>query len=96
MAIRPRSCQRCRPYSMGVPPQPAQVAKLRLARGRKELLVHWEGLAPSKASWESLKDFKHRYPNFKLEDELLADEGRDVMVGHTYSQRAKKPTSNSG
>jgi hypothetical protein len=32
-------------------------------------------------------DFHKLYPNFKLEDELVQQEGRGVMVGLLYRQR---------
>jgi hypothetical protein len=33
-----------------------------------------------------LDNFHHAYPAFQLEDELLAQVGRDVMVGATYDR----------
>jgi transcriptional regulator GlxA family with amidase domain len=32
------------------------------------------------ATWEPLEDFKTRFPDFQLEDELFVEEGRDVMA----------------
>jgi hypothetical protein len=49
--------------------------------------VQWEGLPPSDATWERLADFKIKYPEFQLEDELFAKEGRDVMWGKTYTRK---------
>jgi hypothetical protein len=39
------------------------------------------------ASWVPEADFHKLYPNFKLEDELVQQEGRGVMVGLLYRQR---------
>jgi hypothetical protein len=36
------------------------------------------------------------YPGFKLEDELVQQEGRDVMVGLQYHQRGKQGSSAIG
>jgi hypothetical protein len=41
------------------------------------------------ATWEDVESFRVKYPEFQLEDELLLDGGRDVMVGHTYSRRRR-------
>jgi hypothetical protein len=35
------------------------------------------------------QEFQHLYPDFQLEDELLAEEGRDVMVGIRYTRQQK-------
>jgi hypothetical protein len=43
-------------------------------------LVKWLGHDDLDASWEPLEDFKERYPDFKLEDELFSQaSGSDVM-----------------
>jgi hypothetical protein len=39
------------------------------------------------ATWEPLTDFVKHYPEFQLEDELLVEEGRDVMWGIPYKHR---------
>jgi hypothetical protein len=62
-------------------PTPATVLCRRLARGRPELMVQWVGLTTADASWVLEADFHMLYPDFKLEDELVQQEGRDVMVG---------------
>jgi hypothetical protein len=46
-------------------------------------------LDASEATWEPVEDFKTRFPDFQLEDELLVGEGRDVMVGKVYQRREK-------
>jgi len=37
-----------------------------------------------------LDEFQRLFPKFQLEDELLLQEGRDVMVGLTYKRRRPK------
>jgi hypothetical protein len=72
-------------------PQPSCVLHLRLSDGGvRQALVQWEGLPPSSASWEDLEQFKTRYPQFQLEDELLLKGGSDVMWGKTYSRRKRQ------
>ena len=70
-------------------PQPAAVLKSRLARGHHELLVQWKGAPSEEASWVALEEFQRLFPKFQLEDELLLQGGRDVMVGLKYKRRNK-------
>jgi hypothetical protein len=49
--------------------------------------VRWKNQAAVEASWVDLEESLHLYPDFQLEDELLLQEGRDVMVGIKYSHR---------
>jgi hypothetical protein len=65
-------------------------SRTRLARGVRQVLIHWQGEPASSASWEDLEDFQARYPPFQLEDELLVEGGRDVMWGKRYSRRPVK------
>jgi hypothetical protein len=70
-----------------IEPQPERVTRSRLARGVRQVLVHWKGESAASATWEDLDSFKERYPAFQLEDELALEEGRDVMWGRTYARR---------
>jgi hypothetical protein len=47
-------------------------------------------LLESDATWELVDDFKARFPDFQLEDELFLEGGRDVMVGNVYQRRGNK------
>ena len=69
---------------------PAKAVKARLYRGVCQLLIQWEGLPPSSATWEDLARFQEHYPSFQLEDKLLLEGGSDVMWGKHYVRRAKK------
>jgi hypothetical protein len=54
----------------------------------RQVLVHWRGEPAESASWEDLDEFRSKYPDFQLEDELgLEGGGRDVMCGRTYRRR---------
>jgi hypothetical protein len=68
-------------------PAPDRVLRAQLCRGEWKLLVKWQGLPADDATWEPLQSFKDLYPDVQLEDELFAGEGRDVMIGRTYSRR---------
>jgi hypothetical protein len=63
--------------------EPEAILRGRVARGRREL-VQWKGLWAANATWTDLEDFHRLYPAFQLEDELLAEEGRDIMLGIRY------------
>jgi hypothetical protein len=67
--------------------QPERAVKAQLRRGSWWLLIKWTGLDDSEATWEPVEDFKSRFPDFQLEDELFDGEGRDVMVGNVYRRR---------
>jgi hypothetical protein len=70
-------------------PVPERAVRMRLARGVRQVLVQWADAPPSAATWEDVDAFVQRYPSFQLADELLIEEGRDVMWGRVYSRRAK-------
>jgi hypothetical protein len=58
-----------------------------LARGVHHVLVHWRGEPTESASWEDLDEIRSKYPDFRLEDELGLEGGRDVMWERTYRSR---------
>jgi len=70
-------------------PVPERATRTRLARGVRQVLVHWQGEPAASATWEDIESFIDRYPSFKLEDELLVEGGRDVMWGRQYCRRQK-------
>jgi hypothetical protein len=76
--------------------EPAVVLKCQLARGQQEVLVQWKGKPAAETSWMSVDDFQQVYPVFQLEDELLAQVGRDVMVGNTYSRHRNRQAEKHG
>jgi len=49
--------------------------------------VRWKGEPLSSLTWEDWDTFRERFPTFQLENELVQEEGRDVMYGNTYSRR---------
>jgi hypothetical protein len=67
--------------------EPIRVEQARLARGVHQVLVHWRGEPTESASWEDLDEFRSKYPDFQLEDELDLEGGRDVLWGRTYRRR---------
>jgi transcriptional regulator GlxA family with amidase domain len=46
-------------------------------------------MAESDVTWELVDEFKARFPDFQLEDELFLEGGRDVMVGNVYQRCGK-------
>jgi len=70
-------------------PEPERVVKSRLARGVRQVLVHWKNESAASATWEDLDSFTSRYPAFQLEDELILEGGRDVMYGRAYTRRRR-------
>jgi hypothetical protein len=55
----------------------------------RQVLVHWSGEPASSATWEEFDDFRARFPAFQLEDELVFDEGRDVMYECSYARQRR-------
>jgi transcriptional regulator GlxA family with amidase domain len=52
------------------------------------VLIHWKGQSAASATWEDVADFRDKFPQFQLEDELdVEGGGRDVMYGQTYRRR---------
>ena len=49
-----------------VVPEPLRVERARLARGVRQVLVHWRGEPADSASWEDLDGFRAAYPDFQL------------------------------
>jgi hypothetical protein len=60
-------------------PQPAEVIKGRLARGKQELLIRWV----------EVNAFRQEFPAFKLTDDFIVKEGRDVMTSLHYQRHAR-------
>lgn len=68
---------------------PQAIFDQRLQRGNKEILMHWKDLSLVDATWESLSDFKLRFPTFPLEDKGHF-KGEGVL--RTYVRRKKNPS----
>lgn len=71
-----------------VVPELDRDVRSRLARGVRQILIHWKGVPATSVTWEDIEGFLDRYPSFQLEDELLV-EGADVMWGRHYQRRSK-------
>jgi len=70
--------------------EPERAVRARLARGVRQILIHWKGEPASAATWEDLDSFRERHPSFQLEDELLVEGGwGDVMWGRRYQRRGR-------
>jgi hypothetical protein len=77
-------------HNGAVVPDPTSVLRIRLGpNGERQALIQWDNLPPSSPSWEDLEQFKQKYPQFQLEDELLLKGGSDVMWGRSYSRRKR-------
>jgi hypothetical protein len=49
-------------------PRPKVALEYCTKKGVTEVLVHWEGLSPTDATWENLNSMQLRFPSFVLED----------------------------
>jgi transcriptional regulator GlxA family with amidase domain len=47
----------------------------------RQVLVHWRGEPAESASWEDLDEFRSKYPDFQLEDELGLEGGEMSCAG---------------
>lgn len=45
-----------------------------------QVLVQWEGLPRSVATWENWSEFQDNYPNLNLEDKVSFNGGSNVMI----------------
>jgi hypothetical protein len=79
-------------HNGAVVPEPEHVLRSRLARGVRQLLVHWKGATAASATWEDADSFIDRYPGFQLRDELLVEGGERCHVGPALPA----PTTRSG
>jgi hypothetical protein len=66
--------------------------KSRINRAQLQILIKWKNQPAAESSWEDAKLFKEVYPEFQLEDDLILQAGRDVMIGKTYTRRRAKST----
>jgi hypothetical protein len=74
-------------------PEPLRVEQARLARGVRQVLVRWRGEPAESASWEDLDEFRIKYPDFQLEDELGLEGGERCPVtcaAPPNAQRARR------
>jgi hypothetical protein len=67
--------------------QPEAVTRGHLARGQQELLVQWRGQPAAEATWMDHQEFQRLYPDFQLEDELLAKGGGERCHGRSFIMR---------
>jgi hypothetical protein len=54
------------------------------------VMVQWQDEQAASATWEDLDDFRARFPDFQLEDELAFEAGRDVMYGQPYIRKGRR------
>uniref|UniRef100_A0A2N9EXV4 RNA-directed DNA polymerase n=1 Tax=Fagus sylvatica TaxID=28930 RepID=A0A2N9EXV4_FAGSY len=52
----------------GLQVQPQAVLDTRIRRSKTEVLVHWQGLPPSEATWEDLRHMQYQFPEYTLGD----------------------------
>jgi hypothetical protein len=75
--------------------KPEAVLRGRVARGRHELLVQSKSVGCERYM-DQLGRLSRLYPAFQFEDELLAEEGRDVLLGIRYQRRRNRVATNQG
>jgi hypothetical protein len=54
---------------------PKKALRAQLHHGVQQVLVQWQGLTKDDTTWEPLHDFKDRYPDVQLDDELFEEMG---------------------
>ena len=70
-------------------PEPERAVRYRLARGVRQVLIHWKGESAASSTWEDVETFRAKHPTFQLEDELSLDGEGDVMWGRSYTRRRR-------
>jgi hypothetical protein len=73
-------------------PDPELMLKSRINRGQLQILIKWKNQPAAESSREDAKLFKEVYSEFQLEDDLILQAGRDVMIGKTYTRKRAKST----
>ena len=63
-----------------VTPEPEQAVRYRLAKGVRQVLIRWKGQSTAGATWEDVADFRDKFPQFQLEDELTVEGGERCHV----------------
>lgn len=63
---------------------PQAVLDRRMRKGLQQVLIHWHGLSPADATWEDLRDMKHRFSKLALEDKGEIREGGAVVCISGY------------
>jgi hypothetical protein len=63
--------------------KPQRVLGSKVRQGTWHVLIQWDGMPSSEATWEPVDQFRQTFPVFQLEDELFVEGGRDVV----YSRR---------
>jgi hypothetical protein len=61
-------------------PEPESMLKARAKDNKIEILIKWKDQPAADSSWKGLDYFRQLYPKFQLEDELILQTGRDVIV----------------
>ena len=51
-----------------VGPLPQAVLDRRTRKNKEEVLIHWQGLSPTEATWEDARTIRLRFPDITLED----------------------------
>jgi len=64
-----------------VTPEPEQAVRYRLAKGVRQVLIRWKGQSTAGATWEDVADFRDKFPQFQLEDELTVEGGEMSCTG---------------
>ena len=57
------------------------------------MLVHWCDKQTSSATWEDLDDFRSRFPDFQLEDELDLEGGGEMSCADAPTPSTSAPAT---
>jgi len=74
--------------------RPARAVRGQLRRGVWHVLIQWDGLPDTEATWEPIEEFRALFPAFQLEDELFVEGGERCYDWESISP--KEPWLSSG
>nr|KYP41515.1 hypothetical protein KK1_037100 [Cajanus cajan] len=63
---------------------------MRHSKSIPQVLIQWDSLGPSSATWEDVKEIRESFPHFNLEDKVAFDGGSILTCAENVEERDKE------